>query len=131
MSEEFFVQNDGSGDILRQISGQLRLSLANIYNALERIAPPEARDKDREMDLNAALLTQGFMRIMRIADNLEDAAVLGQPGQVQLKNADIVRFCQELADNARHPAQLLGLELAFASDADSCYIAMEIGRAHV
>ena len=85
MSEEFFVQNDGSGDILRQISGQLRLSLANIYNALERIAPPEARDKDREMDLNAALLTQGFMRIMRIADNLEDAAVLGQPGQVQLK----------------------------------------------
>ena len=128
MSEEFFVQNDGSGDILRQISGQLRLSLANIYNALERIAPPEARDKDREMDLNAALLTQGFMRIMRIADNLEDAAVLGQPGQVQLKNADIVRFCQELADNARHPAQLLGLELAFASDADSCYIAMDAAR---
>ena len=128
MSEEFFVQNDGSGDILRQISGQLRLSLANIYNALERIAPPEARDKDREMDLNAALLTQGFMRIMRIADNLEDAAVLGQPGQVQLKNADIVRFCQKLADNARHPAQLLGLELAFASDADSCYIAMDAAR---
>ena len=49
MSEEFFVQNDGSGDILRQISGQLRLSLANIYNALERIAPPEARDKDSKI----------------------------------------------------------------------------------
>ena len=75
MSEKKFVQNDGSNDILRQISGQLRLSLGNIYSALERIAPPDLRDKDKAMDLNAALLTQSFMRIMRIADNLEDAAV--------------------------------------------------------
>lgn len=128
MSEKYFVQNDGSGDILRQISGQLRLSLANIYSTLVRIAPPEARDQDGELDLNAALLTQGFMRVMRIADNLEDAAALGQPGQVQLKNGDIVEFCQKLADNASHPALLLGLELVFVSGADRCLIAMDARR---
>jgi len=128
MSEKNFVQNDGSDDILRQISGQLRLSLANIYNSLERITPPDLRDRDEKADLNAALLTQSFMRIMRIADNLEDAASLGQPGQAQMKNANVVKFCQELAEKAEHPAQLLGLELEFVSDADSCFIAMDAGR---
>ena len=128
MSEKHFVQNDGSDDILRQIAGQLRLSLVNIYNALERMAPPEARDSDRETDLNAAMLTQSFMRIMRIADHLEDAAALGAPSRPQLKNVNIVKFCQEVADRARHPAQLLGLELAFASKSDSCVTAIDAGR---
>lgn len=128
MSEKNIVQNDGSGDILRQISGQLRLSLANIYNALERLAPPDLRDNDKQADLNAALLTQSCLRIMRIADNLEDAAALEEPGQAHLKNANIVKFCQELADKAQVPAELLGLELEFVSDKDSCFIGMDAGR---
>lgn len=128
MSEKKLVQNDGSDDILRQISGQLRLSLVNIYNALERIAPPELRDTDPEADLNAALLTQSCMRIMRIADNLEDAAALNQPYQVRMKNVNIVKFCRELAESARVPAELLGLELEFVSEAERCVIAMDAGR---
>ena len=134
MSEKNFVQNDGSNnsndsnDILRQISGQLRLSLGNIYSALERIAPPDLRDADRATDLNAALLTQSFMRIMRIADNLEDAAGLGEPNLFQPKNVDIVKFCEKIAEEASHPAQLLGLELVYTSDADRCNIAIDAGR---
>lgn len=125
MSEKNFVQNDGSNDILRQISGQLRLSLGNIYSALERIAPPELRDKDETMDLNAALLTQSFMRVMRIADNLEDAAALEEPDLLHLKNIDIVKFCQAIEKEASGLAKLLGLKLVFTHDVDYCTIAMD------
>ena len=128
MSDEQFVQNDGSNDVLRQISGQLRLSLVNIYNALERLAPPERRDADEAADLDAAVLTQSCMRIMRIADNLEDAAGLGEPGQPRLKNADIVQFCRDIAEKAQGPAELLGLEMVFQCDKADCLIAMDAGR---
>ena len=121
MSDKPIMQNDDSSDILRQISGQLRLALANIYNSLDRLAPPDRRDREPETDLNAARLVQSCLRIMRIADNLEDAASLGQPHLAQLRNGDIVQFCQDLVETARVPAELLGLELAFRCE--------QIGRA--
>ena len=37
MSDKPIMQNDDSSDILRQISGQLRLALANIYLSLIHI----------------------------------------------------------------------------------------------
>ena len=128
MSDKPIMQNDDSGDILRQISGQLRLSLANIYNSLDRLAPPDLRDRDPETDLNAARLVQSCLRIMRIADNLEDAASLGQPHQAQLRNGDIVKFCRDLVETAMVPAELLGLKLAFRCEQQTCVIAMDKGR---
>ena len=128
MSDKPIMQNDDSGDILRQISGQLRLSLANIYNSLDRLAPPDLRDRDPETDLNAARLVQSCLRIMRIADNLEDAASLGQPHQAQLRNGDIVNFWGVLVVSALVGGVVLGLKLAFRCEQQTCVIAMDKGR---
>ena len=50
MSDKPIMQNDDSSDILRQISGQLRLALANIYNSLDRLAPPDRRDREQRYE---------------------------------------------------------------------------------
>ena len=80
--------------VLQQVSSQLRLSLGNIHSALSRLAPPDARDGDRKTDLDAAVLCQSYYRILRLTNNLADAAEAGQPPEVRLSNDDIVGFCQ-------------------------------------
>ena len=56
MSEEtLFYQEEPAGEVLQQVASQLRLSLANIHSALSRLAPPEARDGEERIDLNAAV----------------------------------------------------------------------------
>ena len=42
------------GEVLQQVSGQLRSSLNNIYRSLERIAPPELRDQENGLDVGFA-----------------------------------------------------------------------------
>lgn len=67
------------GKVLQQVSGQLRSSLNNIYHSLERIAPPELRDQENGLDVDAAILCQSYYRILRLANNLSDAAILDKP----------------------------------------------------
>lgn len=125
MSEDFFDQNGELCGVLRQVSGQLRSSLGNIYHALERLAPPETRDEDGAVDMNAALLCQSYYRILRLADNLADAANLGRTGGARLTNQDIVGFCRNLTEQARQPADMLGLELLFRCGKNGQVIAMD------
>ena len=49
-------KNRELGEVLQQVSGQLRSSLNNIYRSLERIAPPELRDQEEGLDIDAAIL---------------------------------------------------------------------------
>lgn len=114
--------------VLRQVSGQLRQSLGNIASALERLAPPEARDADPDVDRSAAVLTQSYYRILRLTGNLSEAADLESPSQVQLSNDDIIGFCREMVRKAEEPARLLGLELAFHSEKATHIIAMNAER---
>ena len=48
------------GEVLQQVSGQLRSSLNNIYRSLGRIAPPELRDQEEGLDMDAAILCQSY-----------------------------------------------------------------------
>ena len=80
MSENIYEKDGELGGVLRQVSIQLRGSLGNIYNALSRIAPPELRDGEEGIDQDAAVLCQSYYRILRLANNLSDAAALEGPG---------------------------------------------------
>lgn len=115
-------------DVLRQVSGQLKSSLGNIGLALELIAPPEKRDADEKLDMNAAVLCQSYYRILRLANNLADAAELEGPVRVDLRNDDIVGFCRKIFRLAEEPASLLKLELEFRCERESHIIAMDARR---
>jgi len=75
MSEDIFKNGDLQG-VLQQVAGQLKGSLGNIYSALDRIAPAQLRDESSQLDQDAAVLCQSYYRILRLANNLADAAHL-------------------------------------------------------
>lgn len=103
------------GGVLLQVSAQLRDSLGSIHSALNRLAPPEERDADAGLDANAAILSRGYHRVLRLANNLSEAASLGRAGLLRLENADIAGFCCEIVERAEHAAELLGIQLEFRS----------------
>lgn len=128
MSENHIYEDQPTGEILQQISSQLRLSLLNIHNALERLAPPDVRDGEESVDLNAAVLCQSYYRILRIANNLADASEPERRTGRGICNEDIVELCRSVADRASGPAELLGITLEFHSEKDSHIIAIDKER---
>ena len=127
MSEKHFNTEENEAalnGVLQQISGQLRLSLGNIHSALTRLAPPDARDGDAKTDLDAAVLCQSYYRILRLTNNLADAAEAGQPGDVKLSNGDIVALCRAVMERAEVPAELLGIRTEFRCEKRAHIIAM-------
>ena len=115
-------------DVLQQVAGQLRLSLGNIHSALSRLAPPDVRDSDGKADLDAAILCQSYFRILRLTNNLADAAEAGRSGDVRLSNGDIVGFCREVMERAEQPAQLLGIRTEFRCEKRAHILAMNRER---
>ena len=128
MSEELFHQDEPLSEVLQQVSSQLRLSLGNIHSALARLAPPDVRDGEEKTDLNAAVLSQSYYRILRLANNLADASEPERSADTGLVNDDIVEICRSVMDRAAVPAELLGIRLEFHSAKASQIIAMDSGR---
>lgn len=128
MSEKELHSNQELEHVLGQVSNQLRGSLGNIYQALNRIAPMEVREGNGSIDRDAAVLCQSYYRILRLANNLSDAANLEGPSAAQLRNGDIVGLCRDIMDRARHPAELLGIRLEFRCEKDRHTIAMDKDR---
>ena len=128
MSEKQFDNNQELERVLGQVSNQLRGSLGNIYQALNRIAPMEVREGNGSVDRDAAVLCQSYYRILRLANNLSDAAHLEGPSAAQLRNGDIVGLCRDIMDRARHPAELLDIRLDFQCEKERHTIAMDKDR---
>lgn len=128
MSEELFHQDQPLGEVLQQVSSQLRLSLGNIHNALVRLAPPDLRDEQEGVDMDAAALCQSYYRILRLTNNLSDASEPERPEGQGMGNDDIVGVCRDVMDRAAVPAELLGIRLEFRSARASQIIAMDSGR---
>ena len=100
--------------ILAQVAFQLRSSLSNIHLSLNRLAPPERREADPETDANAAILTQSYFRILRLVNNLTDAAQLTSTDPIPLYTGDLVETCRACCADAAPLAALLGLTLQFS-----------------
>lgn len=128
MSEKQFDNNQELERVLGQVSNQLRGSLGNIYQALNRIAPMEVREGNGAVDRDAAVLCQSYYRILRLANNLSDAAHLEGPSAAQLRNGDIVGLCRDIMDRARHPAELLDIRMDFQCEKERHTIAMDKDR---
>ena len=128
MSDEIIEKNSVLVQVLGQVSSQLRDSLGNIYNALEHVIPPEKRDGDQELDLNAAILCRSYYRVLRLPDHLSEVAGQSISCPPRLRNDDVVDFCEKLVSRARLPAELLGLELSFVCEKRDHIILMDRER---
>lgn len=125
MSEEFFVSDAEIGELLQQISGQLRSSLVGIHGALQSIAPPELRDGDPQLDERAALFCKSYYRLLRLCNNLADVTAPEEAMRLRPVNDDIVGICREVAAQAEYPAEMLGLRINFQCNRKSQIIAVD------
>ena len=109
--------------IFPNIASQLRGAQGNIHSALNRIAPPEQREQDAQLDTSAALLYQSYYRILRVVNNLTDAAGLLEDTPLPLENGDVVGFCRDLCRRCGDLARLRQQTLAFKCDLSSHIVA--------
>ena len=128
MSQELFHQDEQLSEVLQQVSSQLRLSLGNIHSALNRLAPPDLRDVQEGIDLDAAVLCQSYYRILRLTNNLSDASEPERREGEGMSNDDIVEVCRDVMERAELPAGLLGITLEFRTSKDSQIISMNAER---
>lgn len=49
-------------DVLPNIALQLRASMTTLYTAVDRLVPPEMREKDAKTDRSAAVFTRAITR---------------------------------------------------------------------
>lgn len=89
----------------------IRTALGSIYYATQRLAPPEKRDIDPELDKNAALLYQGYYRLLRLAKDLESLELLDRREPLPEENADLKVWLDEIVREATVPFELRGVTL--------------------
>ena len=102
-------------ELFPNAAAQLRGALGNIEFAVSRLVPPEARDFNREMDRNTALLYQSYYRLLRLENNFSDAPYLLDDKPLELVDRDLAVLVGELCRKAEAMAELRGLHLTFES----------------
>lgn len=123
-----FKTDENLNDVLGQVAYQMKDTMDTMYAALQRVAPADARDKDGELDENAALLTRNFYRLRRLAGNLDEAGNLDSPLFPPQSNDDIIGLSAAVTERAQHAAEMLGLALEFKSERSSQIIALDAAR---
>lgn len=95
------------------IAAQLRAALGTFHLAALQAVPPEAREKDPELDRRAAVMDQSYYRLLRLI-NLLSAAALSDDAPLSLQNQDLVELVGNICDRADSLARLMGLEVRFS-----------------
>ena len=112
-------------DVLPNIALQLRTSMATLYTAIDRLVPPEEREKDAKTDRSAAVFYQSYYQMYRIISNLTDAGHLFEHRRFELYDDDIVGLCRSVCGEVEFLFTLRGVTLDFAADRDSRIIGMD------
>ena len=124
MSEKELDSEKVIGQMLSQVAAQLRCSLVNVHGAINRLAPQDQREADAKIDRNAALLEESYFRLLRLAGNLTDAAVLAGDQPLPLQNEDLVSLCRILCGEAAALAALQEQQLIFHCDEEERLVAV-------
>ncbi len=115
-------------EVLPNVAQELRGAMANVYAAANRLAPPEAREKDPKTDKNAAFFLQSYYRMYRVVGNLNDARQLAETAPFPLANDDIVGLVRTVCGRAEALFEAEGVTLTFESDKPGQIIAMDAER---
>lgn len=95
------------------IAAQIRSALSTFHLAAVQAVPPEAREKDPDLDHKAAAMDQSYYRLLRLV-NLLSAAALPEDAPLSLQNRDLTELVGNICDRAGDLAQSLGLEVRFS-----------------
>ena len=95
------------------IAAQIRGALSTFHLAAAQAVPPEARERDPELDRKAAVMDQSYYRLLRLV-NLLSAAALPEDAPLSLQNRDLTELVGDICDRAGDLAQSLGLEVRFS-----------------
>ena len=98
-------------EMMPHVATQIRLALAGVYVAASRLAPAEKRAKDPELDKNAAMLLQGYFRLLRLTNELDAAPLLAGRGPLPTQNTELVEWTQALILEAQPLFELRGVTL--------------------
>ena len=112
-------------DVLPNIALQLRTSMATLYTAIDRLVPPEEREKDARTDRSAAVFYQSYYQMYRIISNLTDAGHLFEHRRLELYDDDIVGLCRSVCGEVEFLFTLRGAALNFSADRESRIIGMD------
>ena len=99
-------------EMMPHVATQLRLSLAGIYVAAARLAPAEERARDTELDKHAAMLLQGYFRLLRLANELDAAPLLASSAPLPTQNTELVEWVNSLVMEAQPLFELQGVKLS-------------------
>lgn len=99
-------------EMMPHIATQVRLSLVGIYVAAARLAPAEERARDPELDKNAAMLLQGYFRLLRLANELDAAPLLASSALLPTQNTELVEWVNSLVMEAQPLFELQGVKLS-------------------
>ena len=115
--------------MMPHVATQIRLALAGVYVAASRLAPAEKRAKDPELDKNAAMLLQGYFRLLRLTNELDAAPLLAGRGPLPTQNTELVEWTQVLILEAQPLFELRGVTLRMQCALRSHVVAVH--RAHL
>ena len=99
--------------LLWNIAAQFREELSELHLAERKLTPPERRKASPQVDRSAACADQSFLRMTRLAQNLEICASLMRGEAFERENCDIVKLVSEICEESGDLAEYLRLDLRF------------------
>jgi len=116
-------------DVLPNVARHLNGAMANVYAAVNRLAPQEERESDAELDRSAAFFLQSYYRMYRVIGNLNDAKLLTEEGRfTTLVNVDVIGFARGVCERAEALFEQQGVTLVFESGKPGQIIALDEGK---
>lgn len=97
--------------LLPHIAAQLRSGLSNFYLAAARLAPPETREMDPDLDAHAAILDQNYYRLLRMVSGLSAAIYLMDDSPLPMRDGDLAALVREVCGEVEGVLPFLGLRL--------------------
>ena len=95
------------------IAAQLRGSLGTLHLAASQLVTAEQREADPLLDAKAAVLDQSYYQMLRLVNNLNQAALLRSDKPLGLRDTDLVELLDKLCARAEGLAAEIGLTLEF------------------
>lgn len=113
------------GSVLPRVADQMRLPLSNIHGAAAALVPPELREQSQAVDTNAAILYQGYYRILRVVNNLASASLLKESTPFVKKNLELVQWLREICLVAEPLLREKGITLRYCCKMNAHMVAVE------
>lgn len=113
------------GNVLPTIADQMRLPLSNIHGAVAALFPPEMREQSQIGDMNAAILYQGYYRMLRVMNNLASAAILKDSTTFTKRNLELVQWLREICLVAEPMLREKGITLQYCCEENAHMVAVE------